>query len=324
VAVAGTTFSIRPVQEDELEAWLALRNQTFVWPAGRELFVFSESLRSPGEPLLRLGAWTESGELAGTAEAYVGDDGEQWVERAEAFVAVAPAHRRQGLGARLASEAENFARGLNLRWLEVALFERHLSLAKPLLDAGEFVELERYQESAQRPASVSLGGLDELRNQLRRSGIETVAFPDVDSPSARRSLYRCAMEVEHDMPHEPLVEWRDPPFETWTRKVFERPGSSADSIFVARDGDQIVGLSYLVMRENGEAEVGDTGVLPTHRRRGIARTLKIMATQWAAARGIPRVHTDNRADNAAMLAINTELGFEPGEVIVVFEKTLRS
>jgi GNAT superfamily N-acetyltransferase len=324
MAVTGTTFTIRPVTLDELDRWLALRNQTFVWPAWRELFLFSEGLRLPGEPALRLGAWTASGELVGTAEAYVGDDGEQWVERAEGFVSVAPGHRRHGLGARLASEVEKFTRELNLRWLEVALFERHLPLAMSLLDQGQFVELERYQESAQRPGNVPLGGLSELRERLRQSGIETVAFPSIDSPSARGSLYRCAMEVEHDMPHEPLVEWRDPPFETWTRKVFERPGSSADSIFVARDGDQIVGLSYLVMRENGDAEVGDTGVLPSHRRRGIARVLKMMATQWAESHGIPRVHTDNRSDNAAMLAINTELGFEPGEVIVVFEKTLRS
>ena len=70
------------------------------------------------------------------------------------------------------------------------------------------------------------------------------------------------------------------------------------------------------------AEVGDTGVLGDFRRRGIARALKMMVTRYAANNGVERVHTDNRADNAGMLAINRELGFVPGEQIVIFEKTL--
>ena len=323
MAVTEAAFSIRPIPTDELDRWLALRNQGYVWPAGRELFLFSEGLRLPDEPVLRLGSWTASGELAGTAECYVGEDGERWIERAEGFVMVAPGYRRQGLGSRLAGEIEQFARALQLRWLEVPLFERHVAAAQRLLDRGGFSELERFRESVQQPATVSLAGLKELRHRLRENGIETIAFPEIDSEVARRELYRCAMEVEHDMPHEPLVDWHDPPFETWSRKVFEWPGSTSDSIFVARDGEHIVGLSYLVMRENGDAEVGDTGVIGAYRRRGIGRALKLMATQWAASRGIPRVHTDNRSDNEGMLAINAELGFVPGEVIVIFEKTLR-
>lgn len=323
MAMAGTAFSIRPLDLADIDQWLALRNQAYVWPAQRDLFLFSESLRLPGEPVLRLAAWTADGKLAGTAEAYVGEDGERWVERAEGFVTVATPYRRQGLGRQLAGEVEKFANDLELRWLEAPLFERHLGLASSLLGPGKFIELERYQESMQQPSMVPMTGLNELREELGRSGIETVAFSEIDSTTARKELYRCAMEIEHDMPHEPLVEWRDPPFENWERKVFRRPGSSSDSIFVARDGERFVGLSYLVMRDTGDAEVGDTGVVRTYRRRGIARALKLMATRWAAEHGIPRVHTDNRTDNAGMLALNTELGFKPGEVIVVFEKTLR-
>jgi GNAT superfamily N-acetyltransferase len=112
--------------------------------------------------------------------------------------------------------------------------------------------------------------------------------------------------------------------DTFTRSIFERPAVLLDSFFVARDGDHIVGLSYLLRRPDGEAEVGDTGVLSSHRRRGIARVLKMLVTRHAAQQGIAVVHTDNRADNAAMLAINRELGFQPGEVVIVLEKTLAS
>ena len=86
--------------------------------------------------------------------------------------------------------------------------------------------------------------------------------------------------------------------------------------------ETIVGLTYLVRRPEGDAEVGDTGVLRCHRRRGIGRALKLMATSYAAEKGFRYVYTDNRADNAGMLALNHELGFVPSEVIVVFEKTV--
>jgi len=52
--------------------------------------------------------------------------------------------------------------------------------------------------------------------------------------------------------------------------------------------------------------------------------LKMMVTRYASDHGIKRVHTGNRDDNAGMLAINRELGFVPGEQIVIFEKTLSS
>jgi GNAT superfamily N-acetyltransferase len=79
-----------------------------------------------------------------------------------------------------------------------------------------------------------------------------------------------------------------------------------------------------VRRPDGTAEVGDTGVQRDYRRRGIARALKMMVTRYATDHGIERVHTDNRADNTGMLAINRELGFAPAEQIVIFEKTLSS
>jgi len=50
----------------------------------------------------------------------------------------------------------------------------------------------------------------------------------------------------------------------------------------------------------------------------------MMVTRYAAEHVIKRVHTGNRADNEGMLAINRELGFVPGEEIVIFEKTLSS
>lgn len=316
-------YSIRALERHDLDDWLGLRNQSFPWPVGRERFLFDESLRPPDEAVCQLGAWMH-GEIVGTAECYLGEEGERYVDRAEGFVTVAPAHRRRGLGARLAGMVEQFAKEQRLRWLEAIFYERDADVAQRFLERRGFQELERFTESWQEPASVLLDGLEQRRSKLRAAGIHTSPFSAIDSPSMRRALYRCAMAIQRDMPHEAHADWTDAPFESWIRKVLESPGASSGTMFVARDGDAIVGLTYLVARGNGEAEVGDTGVIRSHRRRGIARVLKMMATRSAAQQGIKRVQTDNRADNVGMLAINRELGFRPGGAILIYEKDFRS
>ena len=322
--MTATPFSIRPVRVEELKPWLDLANQHRHWQEDVPGFRFEETLRPPAEPTLQLGAWTADGVLAGMAEAALSEDGAPLIDRAQGFVAVAAAHRRQGLGTRLAADVDRFAATAGVRWLETETLERELAASLPLLRKRGFTELERYQTSRQRPAAVNLGGLNERRQRLREGGIETVALPQIDGERTRQELYRCNTAIWRDMPHEAHVEWQDPPFETFTRSIYERPAVLLDSFFVARDGDHIVGLSYLLRRPDGDAEVGDTGVLSSHRRRGIARVLKMLVTRYAAQQGIPVVHTDNRADNAGMLAINRELGFQPGEVVVIMEKTMAS
>jgi GNAT superfamily N-acetyltransferase len=320
--VTVTPFSIRPVGAGELKSWLDLANEYRHWQEDVPGFRFEETLRPPDEPALRLGAWTSDGVLAGMAEAALSEDGAPFTDRAQGFVAVAPAHRRQGLGTRLGGEVERFATTAGVRWLETETVERELAASLPLLRKRGFTELERYQTSQQKPAAVNLSGLDELQRRLRDGGIETIALAAIDGERTREELYRCNTAIWRDMPHEAHVEWQDPPFETFTRSIYERPATLLDSFFVARDGEHIVGLSYLLRRPDGDAEVGDTGVLSSHRRRGIARVLKMLVTRYAAQQGIPTVHTDNRADNAGMLAINRELGFQPGEVVVIMEKTM--
>jgi mycothiol synthase len=59
------------------------------------------------------------------------------------------------------------------------------------------------------------------------------------------------------------------------------------------------------------AATGYTGVLRAYRGRGVATALKVAAVQWARARGMAYIYTGNDLTNAPMLAINSQLGFEP-------------
>ena len=322
MSVSGLDVVIRPVEPSDPGPWIQLLNECRHWKTDREGFLFEEGLRPAGEPTLRLGAFTGEGETVGIAEAALGEYGERWKDRAGGFVAVAERYRRRGLGARLLDEVERFASQAGVRWLEGETRERDLLAGTGLTAKRGYRELERYQASRQEPASVDLGGLEPLRKRLRLQGIDTGSFEGIDSANARESLYRCAMAIQRDMPHEPHVDWEDAPLDSHLKLIFENPLGLRDGIFVARDGEAVVGLTYLVRRPGGDLEVGDTGVLRSHRRRGIGRALKLMATRFAAEKGFRYVYTDNRSDNAGMLAINTELGFIPGDVIVVLEKTL--
>ena len=322
MASARTGIVIRPLEPADLVPWLGLVNQVRYWQDDVEALRFDDSLRPADEPILRLGAWTGDGALAGVAEAALSEDGSRYHDRASGLVGVALAHRRHGLGARLADEVERFAASNRARWVEAEVREGNLPAALPFISPRGYVELERYRTSVQTPATVDLNQLTTLQRRLEGEGIELVAFPTIDSPRARDELYKATVQIWRDMPHEPHVDWEDPSPETFSRSIFERPAVLLDGFFIARNGERIVGLSYLARRPDGDAEVGDTGVLRDHRRRGIARALKMMVTRYATEHGITRVHTDNRTDNAGMLAINRELGFVPGEQIVIFEKTL--
>jgi ribosomal protein S18 acetylase RimI-like enzyme len=324
MANTRTGLVIRPVEPADLAPWLVLVNQVRYWQDDVEALQFDDTLRPADEPVLRLGAWTADGALAGVAEAALSEDGSRYEDRAAGLVGVASAFRRQGLGTRLAGEVERFAASNQVRWVEAEVRESNLPVVLPFIAGRGYVELERYRTSVQTPSAADLSGLPTLRRRLEGEGIEIVVFPAIDSPHAREELYRATLPIWRDMPHEPHVDWEDPTLETFTRTIFERSSVLLDGFFVARDGQRIVGLSYLARRPDGDAEVGDTGVLRDYRRRGIARALKMMVTRYATEHGIKRVHTDNRADNAGMLAINRELGFVPGEEIVIFEKTLAS
>ena len=324
MSLTETAFSIRPIEPADLVPWLRLVNQFRYWQDDLEELRFDDTLRPPDEPLLRLGAWTPDEALAGVAEAALSEDGSRYEDRAAGLVGVAPAFLRQGLGTRLAEEVERFAASNGVRWVEAEVLERNLPFSLPFVRQRGYVELERYRTSVQTPSTVDVSRLTGLSGRLEGEGIEIVAFPAIDSPPARDELYRLTVQIWRDMPHEPHVGWQDPSPESFRRSIFERRSVLLDGFFVARDGERIVGLSYLARRPDGDAEVGDTGVLRDYRRRGIALALKLMVTQYAIEHRIERVHTDNRTDNVGMLAINHELGFVPAEQIVIVEKTLSS
>lgn len=82
-----------------------------------------------------------------------------------------------------------------------------------------------------------------------------------------------------------------------------------------KSNGELVALTTMSWRQHTPylAEQGITGVLPTYRGRGIARYIKVAMLQHLLEHypDVKFVRTDNADSNAAMLAVNTALGFRP-------------
>ena len=82
---------------------------------------------------------------------------------------------------------------------------------------------------------------------------------------------------------------------------------------LALEGAQIVGLHVLRRFEEGPlvaAHVAGLWVAERCRRRGIARRLKELGESWARSIGAHFLNTNVLMQNAPMLELNRELGFE--------------
>jgi mycothiol synthase len=146
------------------------------------------------------------------------------------------------------------------------------------------------------------------RERMRSEGIQVLTLAaDTDSEKYRK-LWRCAEEAGEDMPatipyvHQPLEQ-----FMKWVR----RPGIFEDRLWIARAGDEIVGMSLLRYPPvRGNVTTAWTGTARALRGRGIARALKLETIAQAMGLGTRRIRTGNDAENAPILHLNEELGYD--------------
>jgi len=92
---------------------------------------------------------------------------------------------------------------------------------------------------------------------------------------------------------------------------------------IAVDGEKWVGMSNLYApKHNPElALTALTGVVRSHRRRGIATALKAKVLSGAKEAGVKFVKTGNEENNP-MFKLNLALGFVPDYTVLVFEKEI--
>jgi GNAT superfamily N-acetyltransferase len=148
---------------------------------------------------------------------------------------------------------------------------------------------------------------EQSRERMRQEGITLTTLAADSDPAKYRKLHAMSSEAELDVPTTTTTV--PPSFERLMEWLAE-PTIHLDRFWIARDGDQVAGLSALAFPvERGIVSTDFTAVGRAHRNRGIARALKLETIVQAIELGVDRVRTDNDSTNAPILHLNAELGY---------------
>ncbi len=159
------------------------------------------------------------------------------------------------------------------------------------------------------------------RAQMDEQGIRVLTLDRDDDPDRYRKLWAMSDEAQQDVPT--TVPHTTPSLETFLSSL-RSPGLREDRVWVARRGDDVVGVSMLEYPPvRGVVQTDWTGTARSVRGMGVARALKCETVMQAIGLGVDRVRTDNDAENAPILHLNETMGYRPaGEMIQLIKDPL--
>ena len=286
-------IAVRPVESDEdVEAWLHVRRVVLPNESAGTVELFRERARAHSEQLYVLAE--RDGRLAGSGIAGMSD------AAGRGFVAprVLPAARRNGVGAALLRVLADHAGGFGVDRVGTHVDDDG---SRRFAERFGFEELDRQVEQVAR---LNPG----CRRKQVPDGIEVRTI--AERPELLEAAYPLALEGWADFATAEAVTIS---LEDWLRDE----ATLSEGSFVALAGGEIVGFSGLCRHdEDGVAEDGLTVVRRDWRRRGLARALKSLELDWAAANGYREVITWTQQGNDGMRALNDALGYEYRDVSV--------
>lgn len=225
-------------------------------------------------------------------------------------ITVRPDARGRGVGGALYDALLAELAPFEVRVLKIETLENH-ERARGMLERRGFEMVLREPVSRLDVAAVEPERFAALVERVGREvRIITRAELLAEAPEhGPRRYWRLHMDTCRDIPR--VGRATEMPFEAFERRL-EIPGLRSEAAFVAVDGDLVVGCTELVVPpgDPDALRVGYTGVLRSHRRRGIAMALKLRAVQYARSVGANSIQTDN-AESNPMYQINLRLGFVP-------------
>jgi GNAT superfamily N-acetyltransferase len=135
-----------------------------------------------------------------------------------------------------------------------------------------------------------------FRRRMQDQGVEMLTFSDEKDPDRMAKLH-----------------------------AFDNPATRLDRFWIAREGDRIVGLSFLDYPPiRGLPWTSFTATSQEVRGRGIARALKYESIAQAIHLGHQRIRTSNDGANAPILHINQEMGYRLVVPIVELHREVAS
>lgn len=277
------------------------------WPRSPEAWAEADRHRNPK---CRHQRWVavEDGRVVGYS-AYGQSTEDYHPQRFHINVEVRPEHQRRGIGAALYDRVLESLRAFDPRVLRADAFT-NLPQGFPFLQQRGFYEAFR-----ETPVHLDVTTFDpspyaELESRLRTEGIVIQTLRELESdPGRDRKLHALYWAVSQDMPHE-AAEIETPSFEEWVSWGLNDPSLLPDAYFIARHGDEYVGLRELGKYPDSDQLLGGLlGVRRDYRRREIGLALQLRGIAYAREHGCPVLKTCTAVQNAPMQALFNKLGY---------------
>jgi len=166
-----------------------------------------------------------------------------------------------------------------------------------------------------------LRGLSLERQKMKAQGVAMLPLSEYNDPDRLVKLHEMMVAAEQDIPSSVPIPKQ--PFDEWVRVTFDDPGVREDRFWIARDGEAVVGLSFLEFPPvRGLPWTAFTATSKEVRGRGIARALKYESMAQAIELGYKRVRTANDGANAPILHINEEMGYRVVTPVIELHRNL--
>lgn len=241
-------------------------------------------------------------------------------------VQVLPTHRRRGVGSTLLDELEASAPASRTHLHGGATVTAHGWTDSDPVRFAEHRGYTTHSHAVVRRLALPLDprllatlavDISPYRVETHVDGVPHRYFPDYGALMGLLDVDAPTGELEWEPSQ---VSWED--YLAGMHRCAASGERVVESLAIAPDG-QLVGYSDLVVGAPGRPVAqGGTLVLAEHRRRGLARALKLanLEALLHVYQDNPFVETSNNAANTAMAAVNEHLGFVPTLVAPEFLK----
>ncbi len=314
-------FTIRPFQPTDAEYDAIAAIEKAVFPDNAETaaeFKYADQIRHPNSVYQRLVVETEDqiGAFAIYAQRPEPD-------RYRFYITVHPAFEKRGIGTAVYNHT--LAAITNLTALpfilETGTYEHKPQSVRFLKKRG-FTQVMRWIVSTLDVSAFDEKPFSSLAAKITAQGIEIAPLSAIKSvdPNWQHELYELEWLLTQDepLPYTP----KKLPFEQYVKREIENPNVLHDAWFVARENGRYVGTTQLFTSDDPTTyKTGFTGVVRTHRRRGLATLLKLHAIRYARENGIQTIRTGNEENNP-MYTLNQKLGFKDLTANIAFEKVM--
>ena len=238
------------------------------------------------------------------------------------YVQVHPDHQRKGYGKAIYDHVVGVLSEKKPTILDSWTREDKTDAISFLTQRG-YEQVMRGQNSRLTLAAFDPSGFADVVERVSESGIRIVTLAELreNDPEWRKKLYELDWLLSLDVPE--IDEPKKREFEVYCRQTFDKPTFFPEAFFVALDGDEYVGVSMLELNlaDPTKLQTDLTGVVRSHRRRGIATALKVRSLSKAKTTEAQYVDTDNEEKNP-MYTLNVKLGFKPTPGWLHMRKTM--